>query len=297
MANCAATTPITGNPYDGVVAYYNFDSKPTPNQINEEQRITYARSNTATPIPVLEGDYICFGQVLHQYAGEKGYNSYTRMSNPLKDVVGLDGFSVSFWVYSMEANDNYKALWAFFNSTTAAASGERVFFKGNSYLGYNDNNGTWFDVNNPETKVVNHIDAGAWLLITVTFSKDNGNMLYRDGERYISTNMKYTGSVEQSKFDWSKVTDFITSAVYFNLGVGSFWGSAAAKFDDLIIYNRELSADDVSSLYTELTHVNPFNASAITGVEDIVAEEPASQTARGICDLMGRRVEVPSKGI
>ena len=296
-ANCAAATSIEGDPYDGVVAYYNFDEKPTKNLLNEEQRATYAHSNTSTPVPVLEGDYSRFGQVVHQYAGAIGYNSYTRMTNPLKGATNLDGFTVSLWVYRMDANDNYNALWSFFNSTVASAAGERLFFTGNSYLGYNDNNGTWFDVNNPETKVVDRINAGAWRQITVTFSKENGYMLYRDGTKYISGNMKYTGSVEQSEFDWSKVIDFVTSAAYFNLGLGSFWGSAEAKFDDLIIYNRELSADDVKSLYTELTRVNPFDAGTITGVEDIVVEEPTSQTVQGIYDLMGRRVEVPSKGI
>lgn len=296
-ANCAAATSIDGDPYDGVVAYYNFDEKPTKNLMNEEQRATYAHSSTSTPVPVLEGDYSRFGQVVHQYAGAIRYNSYTRMTNPLKGATNLDGFTVSLWVYRMDANDNYNALWSFFNSTVASAAGERLFFTGNSYLGYNDNNGTWFDVNHPETKVVDRINAGAWRQITVTFSKDNGYMFYRDGVKYTSTNMKYTGSVEQSEFDWSKVIDFVTSAAYFNLGLGSFWGSAEAKFDDLIIYNRELSADDVKSLYTELTRVNPFDAGTITGVEDIVVEEPTSQTVQGIYDLMGRRVEVPSKGI
>lgn len=296
-ANCAAATPITGNPFDGVVAYYNFDEKPTKNLLNEEQVAIYAHSSTSTPVPALEEDYSRFGQVVHQSAGTIGNNSYTRITNPLKDATNLEGFTVSLWVYRMDDNDNYNALWSFFNSTTAAASGERLFFTGNSYLGYNDNNGTWFDVNHPETKVVDRIKAGAWRQITVTFSKDNGYMFYRDGVKYTSTNMKYTGSVEQGEFDWSKVTAFVTSAAYFNLGLGSFWGSAEAKFDDLLIYNRELSADDVASLYTELTRVNPFNAGTITGVEDIVAEEPASQTVQGIYDLMGRRVEVPSKGI
>ena len=296
-ANCAAATPITGNPFDGVVAYYNFDEKPTKNLLKDEQVAIYAHSSTSTPVPALEEDYSRFGQVVHQSAGTIGNNSYTRITNPLKDATNLEGFTVSFWVYRMDDNDNYNALWAFFNSTTAAASGERLFFTGNSYLGYNDNNGTWFDVNHPETKVVDRIKAGAWRQITITFSKDNGYMFYRDGVKYTSTNMKYTGSVEQGEFDWSKVTAFVTSAAYFNLGLGSFWGSAEAKFDDLLIYNRELSADDVASLYTELTRVNPFNAGTITGVEDIVAEEPASQTVQGIYDLMGRRVEVPSKGI
>ena len=295
-ANCAAAVELTGDPYSGVVAYYNFDESPTTNVINSTDRAVYSRGGS-TSKPGLETDYARFGQVCHQYAGDKGASSYTRMINPLNGVENLDGFTVSLWVKRTDTSDNYNALWGFFGSTNLSLESARLYFTGNSYLGFNDNTNNWFDINHPETKVVSSIDKNTWRLITVTYSNENGCVLYRDGTKYLSTNMKYKGSVAEDAFDWSLVTDFVTSTDYFYLGAGSFWGSAEACFDDLLIYNRALSADDVKSLYTELSRVNRFNDGTITGIEDVVAEDATTNTAQGIYDMMGRKVITPSKGI
>ena len=215
----------------------------------------------------------------------------------MKDAADLDGFTVSLWVYRYDKDNYYDAFWSFFNSTLATDAGPRLYFTGNSYLGFNDNNGNWFDVNHPETKVITRIDEKTWRLITVTFSKEDGYMFYRDGQKYTTVNMKYTGSVDASEFDWSLVTDFVSSATYFYLGLGSFWGSAEAKFDDLMIYNRALSVDDVAGLYTLLNRVNSFDdGSFATGIDNEIADIPVA-ASRGIFDLMGRRVVVPGKGI
>ncbi len=107
----------------------------------------------------------------------------------------------------------------------------------------------------------------------------------------------YTGSVAASEFDWSKVTDFVSSATYFHLGLGSFWGSAEAKFDDLMIYDRALSAEDVAGLYSILSRVNSFDdGSFATGIDSEIADIPA-EAPKGIFDLMGRKVLAPEKGI
>ena len=144
-ANCLAATEVTGDPYSGLVAYYNFDEKPVKNQMNSSQTATLSRSSQPTSAPTLEADYNRFGQVIHQYFGANGYNSYARMSNPLKDASDLDGFTVSLWVYRYDAENYYDDFWAFFNSAISSASGPRLFFTGNSYLGFNDNNDNWFD--------------------------------------------------------------------------------------------------------------------------------------------------------
>lgn len=296
-ANCLAATEVTGDPYSGLVAFYNFDEKPVKNQMNSSQSATLSRSNSATPAPTLETDYNRFGQVVHQYFGANGYNSYARMSNPLKDASDLDGFTVSLWVYRYDAENYYDDFWAFFNSTISSATGPRLFFTGNSYLGFNDNNNNWFDVNHPDTKKIKQIDEKTWRLITVTFSKEDGYMIYRDGKKYTSIYLMYTGSVAASEFDWSMVTDFVSSATYFQLGLGSFWGSAEAKFDDLMIYDRALSADDVAGLYALLNRVNSFDdGSFATGIDSEIADIP-DDAPKGIFDLMGRRVVVPGKGI
>ncbi len=294
-ATVKAATEIIGDPYSGVVAYYNFDAKPTKNVMNESQSASYTRSSTSATTSILKTDYARFGMVAHVYQGDLGNNSVVRMPNPLKDAADLEGFTVSMWVKRYDTSDYYNAFWSFFNSVAPASAGARLYFTGNSYLGFNDGGENWFDVNHPNEKKISQID-GNWRLITVTYSQANGYMIYRDGSKYISTNLKYTGSVAEAEFDRSLVTNFVSEASYFYLGNGSFWGSAEADYDDLLIYDRELTADDVKGLYTALTRVNAFNSGTITGIDEVAIEE---QTAapEGIYDLMGRKVSVPGKGI
>ena len=132
-------------------------------------------------------------------------------------------------------------------------------------------------------------------------SKANGYKLYLDCSVYYTSNMVYAGSADKAEFDRQKVLDFVTSAQYFYLGLGSFWGSAEACFDDLIIYNRELATTDVKGLNTMLNRVNAFNDGTVVGIDGI-EDDPASATAAdaakaGIYDLMGRKVEAPGKGL
>jgi len=292
-----AATEITGDPYSGLVAYYNFDEKPTYNVVNSGQSITYKTANSSNTAPTLGGDYSRFGNVCHQYPGELKYNSYARMANPLKDAADLSGFTVSMWVNRQDDTDYYGTLWGFFNSIILGTTGPRLYFTGNSYLGFNYDDDNWFDVNHPETKVVKQLKADTWSLITVTYSEENGYVLYLDGSKYLNINMKYTGSVAESEFDRTLVTDFVSTASYFYLGAGSFWGSADAYFDDLMIYNRELTADDVASLNTLLNRVNVFNTGEITAIDSPIADQSDTAAPQGIFDLTGRKVELPTRGI
>ena len=296
-AKARAATPIEGDQTTGLVACYTFDSTPTYNLYDETNRITYGRSSTSTgTTPTLGNDWARFGNVVHQYFGAQGSNSYSRMDNPLLGQENLEGFSVSLWVKRTDAN-YWDALWSFFGGNTAAATGPRLFLTGNSYIGFNDNNGNWFDINHPDTKKVEKMKVDEWHLVTFTYSKENGYMLYLDGTKYLNSQLAYTGSAEAGSFDRSLVLEFVTSAKYFYLGLGSFWGSADAYFDDLMIYNRELSADDVKGLNTLLNRVNVFDTGTAVGIDEIVADRPGALRQQGIYDLMGRRVTVPGKGI
>lgn len=304
----APTVPVPGDQTTGLLAYYNFDDTPTCNLLNAEERVTYGHSNSATSSPTLESDPSRFGQVVHQYFGARGYNSYSRIPNPLAGQTALDAFTVSLWVKRADGANYYDALWGFFNSTSATADGARLYLTGNSYVGFNDNAGNWFDINYPEKndahptgayKVVNRIAAGEWHLVTFTYSKVNGYRLYLDGNPYYDFQMAYAGSVAADAFDRGKVLDVVTSAKYFFLGLGSFWGSAEASFDDLMIYNRELSADDVKGLNTQLNRVNVFDAGTVVSIEDLPAVADADSGTpmqQTIFDLMGRPVTNPSRG-
>jgi len=125
-------------------------------------------------------------------------------------------------------------------------------------------------------------------------------MLYLNGSKYSDTYLCYAGSATASEFDRSKVLNAIPTLRYFYLGSGSFWGSADAYFDDLMIYDRSLSADDVKGLYTLLTRVNPFDDGTIVGIDQVSADEPAaaeSPAREGVYDLMGRKVMNPRQGL
>lgn len=307
-ARASAAAEIKEDVKTGLVAYYNFDSatNETYNTLTtEEGKATFGRASLSGKAPTIETDYSRFGKVAHQYFGANGSNSYMRIENPLakEGNSDLEGFTVSLWVKRVDTKNTYDALWGFGNVIKPADATARLFFTGNSYLGFNDNEGNWFDVNNPERKIINRINEN-WQLVTVTFSKENGYNIYRDGSVYIFTYLDYNGSTTFDAFDKDKVLNFIKTAQYFYLGSGSFWGSAEAYFDDLMIYNRELSSAEVRALYSTLNRVNPFDdgsyAEEVVGIESIPMDGIASapQTAKqGIYDVMGRKVAVPGKGL
>lgn len=292
-----AASEVTGDQVTGLVAYYNFDDKPVKNLYDDTQSATLTRVGTGQA-PTLEEDWSRFGQVAHQYFGAQGANSYVRMPNPLLEQT-LDGFTVSAWVNRSDDNA-WDALWSFFGGISSSASGPRLFLTGNAYLGFNDNNGNWFDINNPNTKTTTLFKQNEWHLVTVTVSKENGCTVYVDGTAKIkktsSLNQAFDGSAAKDAFDYSMVTDFVSSAKYFYLGLGSFWGSADACFDDLMIYNRELSADDVKGLSTLLNRVNDFSPEA-TSIKDIEVVDAVPAVQQGVFDLQGRRVTAPAKGL
>ena len=98
------------------------------------------------------------------------------------------------------------------------------------------------------------------------------------------------------------MVDLLASTSEICLGKGSFWGSAEASFDDVIIYNRPLSATEVLALSRMENRVFDFNAWA-TGIEEITPDSPASSASpslntNAIYDLQGRRINgKPTKGL
>lgn len=303
-ARASMKTSISGDQTTGLVAYYNFDDDPTYNfDDNQKDMFTYGRVGSKAVKPALEVDYSRFGKVLHQYyGGSDASNSYSRIPNPLKGRSDIEGFTVSLWVKRLDSADNLGALWGFYSNTTTNAKGGRLFYTANSYLGFNDNQGNWFDVNNPDKKKLSAITNDEWRLVTVTFSVTNGYMLYVDGTKYLSANMVYSGSTPAAKdFDMSLVMNFVRESSYFYLGMGSFWGSVESCMDDLMIYDRELSAEDVKGLSVMLNRVNSFNDGTYTGISDIISDEQecglSNGAKSGIYDMLGRKVERPGKGL
>ena len=282
-----------GDYLGGLLAYYDMNQNPCYNAYDVTERTVLGSTGTKS---VLTDDYDRFGKVLHQWQGDKGKNSFTRMPNPLLDKTDLEGFSVSLWVKRTDENTE-DALWGFFNGTTATANGARLFLTGNSYLRFDDNADTWFDINSPESGTYNDIPVGKWTVVTLTMGPTNGVRLYINGTsrslHKITTN---AGTVTARNLPVDAVVEQLTKMRYFYLGMGGTAGSADCYFDDVMIYNRELSATDVRALNTMLNRVSDFTiGEGGTDIGEIKNE--GLRMKDEVYDLSGRRVERPIRGL
>ena len=293
------TTP-DGDYLGGLVAYYDMDNSPCYNAYDETERTIFTTTGTK---PALEDDYDRIGKVLHQSQGDKGKNSATRMPNPLLNKEGLEGFSVSMWVKRNDQNTT-DALWGFFNSTSPTANGVRLYLTGNSYLRFDDNSETWFDINSPETGTYNDIPVGQWALVTITVGPNSGVRMFVNGSgksaHKITTN---NGSVTARNLPVETIVEQVKGLRYFYLGLGAPTGSADCYIDDVMIYDRELSAVDVRALNTMANRVTDFTiGEGGTGIMEIMdeggkMEDEGVRMTDEIFDLSGRRVENPKQGL
>ena len=296
-------TELTGDYRSGIVAYYDFDEKPTSNLYEESQRATYSRVGSGTA-PVLEEDLARFGQVVHVFGGEQKNSSYVRFPNPLQGRTNLDGFTIATWVNRAD-EDLWNGLLTFTDKmgNLTSAITQRLFLTGNGYIGFSAGD-DFFDINRPNdagTNATQFIPVGNWSFVVLTVSASDGVSLYVDQTKKThktfvsSAGSGSTATASAKLFDYQKVLDFISTAGYMQLGVGSPWGSAEAWFDDLLIYDRALSASDVRALNTMANRVADFGPEGNTGIADnksIILGRP-----QGTFDLLGRPVSRKSPGL
>ncbi len=288
----------TGDYLGEMVAYYDFNEPFLKNHYNTSQRGSRLAMSSGTQ-PELVGDSARFGKVLHQYFGYEAAKttSYTRFPNPLKGATDLKGFTLSMWVKRSDDNA-WDALCSFHNAASPAGVGSRLYLTGNSYVGFNDGAGRYFDINHPEAApACQFIPVGEWALVTLTCTETEGCKLYVNGVRRANKSFASSAGTSAGDFDYKAVLDFVVGAPYLFLGYGSFWGSADASFDDLIVYRRELSATDVRALNTMCNRVTDFTTGeGGTGIEVIERDKNRSPSPT-LYDLTGRKVTKPARGI
>ena len=286
----------SGDWQTGMKAYYGFDGEPFVNAYDKSQEARLL-SQGGTMKPSLERDSLRTGNVLHQYFGANGFCSYAQMPNPLSGEEQLEGVTVSLWVKRTD-DVPWDAIWSFYSPSANV----RLYLTGNSYIGFNDGTGNWFDINHPNTVISDNIPVGKWCLVTLVLSRENGCTLYVNGHRVRT--MIYTGECKgqavaaADDFDYGLVLDFIRSCPDFYLGYGSFWGSVDVRLDDLIIYSRALTSKDVNALNTMSNRVTDFTQVDTDGgssVQDVKGIEEHGDSL--IYDLSGRRVQQMQKGI
>lgn len=300
-----ATTP-SGDYRSGIVAYYDFNAKPTTNLYDDSQNIFYSRSGQGT-VPTLEENPDRDGKVVRLYTGTQSATSYARIPNPLLGREDLEGFTISAWVRRADEN-LWDALWAFTDKTVTQASliKQRLYLTGNAFVGFDDGTNS-FEANRPNdtgTNATQYIPVGEWALVTLTVDATYGVCIYVDGTKKIhksftSTAGKAASATAAAKlFDYNLVLAFIREAQYLSLGAGSPWGTPDVLIDDLLIYDRSLSATDVKALSTMANRVTDFGPNGGTGIAGLSSDK-AQFTGKPsiLLDLSGRRTTLGKPGL
>lgn len=283
-------TELAGDYRTGIVAYYDFNSRPTRNLYDDSQSVIYGRTGQGTAA-TLEENPDRYSKVVRLYPGEHASTSFARMPNPLLGRETPEGFTISTWVLRSDEN-LWDALWSFTDKTVSqpAQIQQRMFLTGNGYFGFDDGANT-LDLNRPNDAGTNptaFIPVGEWALVTLTVSPDDGVRLYVNGTR------KNQKSITSSADFTTHFFNFITTAQYLNLGAGSPWGTPDALIDDLLVYDRALSAIDVRALSTMANRATDFGPVQV-GIANLpAADAPA---ADAVHDLSGRRTTLRRPGL
>ena len=231
--------------YKGMVAHYGFDSETLANTFNEKQQARLLADGDNTAPVLVECGGLPTGSQVSLNFGANGNESYVKMPNPLQGRTLGDGATLSFWVKRADANA-WDALFGFVKGDA------RIYMTGNCYVGYNGGDGYWIDLNHPNATISDNIVVDSWQLVTLVVSRED-IALYVNGVRksFATCNGKMGDSnvTRLEDFEYGRIVDLLANADEFYLGRGSFWGSAKALFDDVIVYNRPLSADEAHSLY------------------------------------------------
>ena len=272
----------------GMGCLYTFDDDNLTNELNVAEKAVLAKKGNNS-LPTFATDDMRTGRIINTLFGANGSESYVAMPNPLYGATLTDGATLSFWARRAD-NNLWDALVAFFNPDNSS----RLYLTGNLYLGYNNNGDTWLDVNHPSTTNPTVLTVGDWHLITLTFSRKStvGVKFYVDGVEYRANT--YAGAVGEksvaakSEFDYNTIVDHLTKCKEFYLGYGSFWGSAKASYDDVVVYDRPLSLLEVLALKT-MENRNCNLAQVVTGIEELPLV-PSSSRRQGCYDLSGRRL-------
>lgn len=289
-------TEPSGEPLAGIVAYYDFDAKPTLNRYDETQSAVYSRLGTGKTAS-LQTHPGRMGQVVHLSEDNQQNASFVRFPNPLQGRTNLQGFTISAWVLR-GAEDLWNSLWTFTDKmgNQTASIKQRMSLSGNAFINFDDGTNS-FDINRPNddgTNATGFIPVGTWALVTVTVSATDGVAIYVDGVKKVHKTFTSTAGTASTAaaaarlFDYQSVLNFITTAGYMQLGAGSLWGSAEADIDDLIVYDHALSATDVRGLATLANRITDFGPAGLVDVRDIRNSGLLPVKGTGIFNLNGQ---------
>lgn len=275
---------------EGMLCHYGFDGGNLSNTLNPAEQAQLLRKGSTAEPTTVDGEPLRNGSVVHVNFGANGRESYVSMPNPLHGRSLDDGATIAFYV---KRTDN--SLWdALFGLTSGQA---RLYMTGNMYLGYNSGSGNWLDINHPNTVQPTNLTTGRWHLLTVTFSptataRSGGVTFYVDGVS--KSDDRYAGELDgksistRAAFDYQTIISHLSASEELFLGNGSFWGSADAMFDDVIVYDHALRATEVLALYQMTNRVFDASTLSTNGIAEVQADRAISDGY--VYDLQGRRL-------
>lgn len=282
--------PLSGDCTSGLKAYYNFENTWKNNINNKQIGIPMAETNGTRP--AFEHNAARGNTVLRQHFGYPSAqsSSYVRFPNPLASASLTEGATVSLLVLRT-ADNSWDAIWSFLDEDNTDGVSGRLYMTANTYLGFNGTGG-WFDANYPTT-TLSDLGTSEWHHLAATFSATGWN-IYIDGKKKYDRTHNVSFSCSNDFSGYASVLRLLSSAAHFYFGYGSWWGSAPLLLDDLTIYSRALTDDDIMTLY-----VNQKNGTFtdLTTIERIDSESSARQGIPEIYDLQGRSVDHPTRGL
>ena len=300
----ANAKPSTETWKESLVAHYTFDDAELANSVNADEKAQLLRKSTTALPTVDDTELLRNGKTVHLNFGANGKESYVSVPNPLKGKELASGATISFFVKRMD-----DSLWdALFGMVSGSA---KFFMTGNLYVGYNDGKtanaansvyNNWIDINHPSTVETGKLPVNGWIHVVMTVSRNvtsstGGVVIYLNGTK--STD-KYKESLNGKEattkqgFDYGLIVDHLAACSEFCLGKGSFWGSADARFDDVMIFDRPLTLAEVLSLSQTIDRAD---TDAETEGIETVTSRVAKPDGEAVYDLMGRRVQTPKSGI
>ena len=275
---------------EGMLCHYGFDGGNLANTLNEADQAQLLRKGSTAEPTTVDGEPLRNGSVVHVNFGANGRESYVSMPNPLHGLSLEDGATIAFYVKRLD-----NSLWdALFGLTDGQA---RLYMTGNMYLGYNNGSGNWLDINHPNTVQPTNLTPGRWHLVVVSFSptataRSGGVTFYVDGvsksdDRYAGE-LNGTSISTRAAFDYQTIISHLSASEELFLGNGSFWGSADAMFDDIIVYDHALRATEVLALYQMTNRVFDASTLSTNGIAEVQADRAI--TDGYVYDLQGRRL-------
>jgi hypothetical protein len=205
------------------------------------------------------------GQVLYQNGG------YTRFQNPLQGLNVAKGASVTLWV-KMPEIDTAGALFSFMDETAGT-----LYFTGNACLSYEGTGGR-LDVNNPNTVITDVLLPNQWHFVAITLTYD-GYIIYIDGEKRFDTE-----SSADTPFDFSNMVNLLTTAPFVYLGYGSPAETKEVYFDDVKIYQNQISAMEAQPVISlpDPVYLNTFDANNTAQIKGGGSFAPSGNDVFGV---------------